>query len=163
MTRIAVAEAGSPKVSAFLDMIAFSEIGPQLLKVSDDGYDVLVGSTYMHPHLFTSYSKHPDVLVTLNSLGIKSTAAGRYQMLHRTAVGLKLPNFTPESQDRGCIELIRQIKALPQIIGGNIRAAISMCAPIWASLPGAGYGQHENKMSNLMDAYFEALAKYLSG
>jgi len=30
---------------------------------------------------------------------------------------------------------------------------VIQCARIWASLPGAGYGQHENKLNDLQAAY----------
>ena len=66
--------------SAFLDMIAWSEIGPALLAVSDNGYNVIVGSTPSNPNLFISYSDHPRKLVQLRP-GLVSTAAGRYQLL----------------------------------------------------------------------------------
>ena len=35
--------------------------------------------------------------------------------------------------------------ALPMIDRGDIRRAIDRCSNIWASLPGAGYGQFEHK------------------
>jgi len=53
--------AGGKNRCAFLDMIAHSEIGPELLAVSDDGYDVLVGSTAAHPLLFKDYRTHPNM------------------------------------------------------------------------------------------------------
>ena len=41
---------------------------------------------------------------------------------------------------------MQQIKgvALPMIDRGDIRQAIDRCSNIWASLPGAGYGQFEH-------------------
>ena len=63
---------------AFLDMLAWSEgtdNGRQ--KTRNHGYDVIVGG-----ELFTDYSDHPRKLVTLNPK-LKSTAAGRYQLLSR--------------------------------------------------------------------------------
>ena len=33
---------------------------------------------------------------------------------------------------------------------GDIRQAIDRCSNIWASLPGAGYGQFEHKADSLM-------------
>ena len=69
--------------AAFLDMIAFSEIGPDLLAKSDNGYNILCGSTPAHPLLFNSYGDHPRQAMFLPKLGIYSTAAGRYQLLAR--------------------------------------------------------------------------------
>lgn len=84
---------------AFLDMVAWSEgtdNGRQ--KTRNHGYDVIVGG-----ELFTDYSDHPRKLVTLNPK-LKSTAAGRYQLLSRL-VGC-LPQATwPErffSRKSGC-------------------------------------------------------------
>lgn len=67
----------SKNMKAFLDMLAYSEgtdNGRQ--KTNNHGYDVIVGGS-----LFTDYSDHPRKLISLPKLGIKSTAAGRYQVL----------------------------------------------------------------------------------
>ena len=40
--------------------------------------------------------------------------------------------------------------------GGDIRQAIDRCSNIWASLPGAGYGQFEHKADNLIAKFKEA-------
>lgn len=145
----------NPNLNAFLDMIAISEIGPKLLAESDDGYNVIVGGT-----LFNDYSKHPNVLVDLPKLGIKSTAAGRYQVLRRYAIYykqlLKLPDFGPESQDAIALQQMRERKAIPDILAGRFDEAIAKVSNIWASLPGAGYGQHENELDRLRLAYTKA-------
>ena len=39
---------------------------------------------------------------------------------------------------------------------GDIRQAIDRCSNIWASLPGAGYGQFEHKASSLIAKFKEA-------
>ena len=39
---------------------------------------------------------------------------------------------------------------------GDIRQAIDRCNNIWASLPGAGYGQFEHKADGLIAEYKEA-------
>lgn len=146
----------TPNQKAFLDLIAFSEIGPGLLAVSDNGYDVLVGSTPDHPLLFTSYAEHPNILNEL----CNSTAAGRYQLLHRYAIyymaKLGLTDFGPDSQDAIALQQITECHALDDIEAGNIADAVAKCAHIWASLPGAGYGQHENKLVALLGAYTDA-------
>ena len=91
----------TPNLKAFLAMIAHSE-GTSQIPGSDDGYRVLVGSTPNHPRLFDSYADHPRVLVQLRP-GLKSTAAGRYQILERIfdayKAQLNLPDFSPASQD----------------------------------------------------------------
>lgn len=145
-----------PNLAAFLDMLAWGEgtdNGRQLTK--DRGYDVLVGGG-----LFADYSKHPNVLVDLPKLKIKSTAAGRYQLLNRWygpyAKMLGLKNFDPVAQDKIAIQQIRERGAIPMIEAGRIEEAIAKVRNIWASLPGAGYGQHEQKLANLLSVYQKA-------
>lgn len=160
VSRISPQDAGGAGVCAFLDTIAFSEIGAELLAETDDGYNVLVGSLPGKPLLFDSYAKHPQVL----NHALDSTAAGRYQIIRGTWFGLVsllgLADFSPENQDRAAIELIRQRHALPAIQRGDIAQAIVLCNPEWASLPGAGYGQHENSIASLLAYYETALTRY---
>lgn len=156
MPFISPQQAGGKNVCAFLDAIAFSEgtdNGRQ--RTNNHGYDVIVGGG-----LFTSYADHPRKLVALPSLGIKSTAAGRYQLLSRyfdaykKTLGLK--DFSPLSQDLIAIQQIRERKALQLIQAGQFEQAVRQVRNIWASLPGAGYGQHEHKLENLLAAYRKA-------
>ena len=138
---------------AFLDMLAYSEgTDNNRQKTSNHGYDVIVGGA-----LFTDYSKHPNVLVDLPKLGIKSTAAGRYQELYRNYVHysalLKLKDYGPLSQDKIAIQHIKEGRALKLIEAGDVVAACAAVANIWVSLPGAGYGQHEYKIETLIAAY----------
>ncbi|EOF4340066.1 glycoside hydrolase family 104 protein [Enterobacter hormaechei] len=141
----------SSNLQAFLDMLAWSE-GTSRIKGSDNGYNVVVGGS-----LFTSYADHPRKLISLPKLGIKSTAAGRYQLLSRYYDAYKkqlgLKDFSPASQDAIAIQQIKERRALPDIESGNIKAAITKCSNIWASLPGAGYGQHEHKIDDLVRKY----------
>ncbi|MEN6375587.1 MAG: glycoside hydrolase family 104 protein [Smithella sp.] len=137
---------------AFLDMIAVSE-GTK--GHGDNGYNVIVGGG-----LFSSYADHPRKLVVLNKRGLKSTAAGRYQLLSRYYDAYKkqlnLPDFSPASQDKIAIQQIREQNALEDVDAGRFEDAVRKCRNIWASLPGAGYGQHENSMNDLKKAYADA-------
>jgi lysozyme len=141
----------SPNLQAFLDMIAVSE---GTAGKGDNGYNVIVGGA-----LFESYDDHPRKLVWLRP-GLASTAAGRYQLLSRYYDAYKkqlnLPNFSPLSQDLIAIQQIRERGALEYIEKGYINLAIDKVKNIWASLPGAGYGQHENKIDKLITAYKDA-------
>jgi muramidase (phage lysozyme) len=47
-------------------------------------------------------------------------------------------------------------QALADIDLGNVITAIYKCKTIWASLPSAPYGQHQNKLSDLLSAYQSA-------
>lgn len=157
MPRINNEDAGGKNVTAFLDMVAYAEIGHIILNdpKSDNGYKVLVGSTPNNIITFDSYADHPRILVPLPRLGIKSTAAGRYQLLSRywnvykRQLGLK--DFSPISQDLVAIRQIKEQRALEDIKDGQFEEAVRKVRNIWASMPSAGYGQHEHKM--------EALAK----
>ncbi|MBS6076096.1 MAG: glycoside hydrolase family 104 protein [Citrobacter freundii] len=140
---------------AFLDMLAWSEgTDKKGQPTNNRGYDVIVGGS-----LFTDYSDHPRKLVTLNPK-LKSTAAGRYQLLsrwwdaYRKHLGLK--DFSPASQDAVALQQIKERRALELIDAGDIRQAIDRCSNIWASLPGAGYGQFEHKADNLIAKFKEA-------
>lgn len=143
------------QLRAFLDLIAYSEgtdNGRQ--PTNNHGYDVIVGGK-----LFYDYSKHPGVYVKLNPR-LTSSAAGRYQILEKFAKHymkqLKLPDFSPDSQDKIAIQLIKECKALDDIYAGRIHSAVYKCRSRWASLPGAGYGQHEQKIEKLIAVFKEA-------
>lgn len=154
----------SPNLKAFLDTIAHSEIGAALLAKSDDGYDVIVGSTALKPDLFRSYRDHPRKLVTLtrkDGPAIPSTAAGRYQILERYFDVYKhqlgLADFGKASQDAIATQLIKECKALGDIEAGRFDAAVFKCKSRWASLPGANYpGQRMNPLADLRAAYTKA-------
>lgn len=159
MCRLTASDAPA-ELRAALDMVAYSEIGPTMLKESDDGYNVLVGSVPGHVLTFSDYSKHPHIYERSED----STAAGRYQQIWPTwnsvRVSLKLPDFSPRSQDLACLELIRRRLAIPDFMAGDIGAAIARCKKEWASFPGAGYNQPERSASALIDAYHAALRTY---
>jgi muramidase (phage lysozyme) len=151
----------SVNLKAFLDMIAFSELGQSLLDnpATDRGYKVIVGSTPLKPILMTSYDDHPRRLIPIND-HLCSTAAGRYQLLARYfdaySKSLGLDDFSPDSQDAIAIQQIRERHALDDIEAGHVQIAVGKVCNIWASLPGAGYGQHENRMAALENAYERA-------
>jgi len=140
-------EVKEANLQAFLWMLRVSEgtDGP-------DGYRTIVGGS-----LFDSYADHPRVLVALPRLGIKSSAAGAFQILRRTwdeiRDSLDLPDFSPESQDAAAVALIRRRGALADVKAGRFAVAVEKCKKEWASLPGAGYGQHENSLARLQSAY----------
>lgn len=141
----------SNNLQAFLDMISHSE-GTD--RYPNDGYNTIVGGSQ-----FVSFADHPRCLITVNKKGLKSTAAGRYQLLSKYfdfyKEKLKLHDFSPASQDAIAIQQIRERKALNDIEAGRIVTAISKIKNIWASLPGAGYGQRECKIEDLVKFYVE--------
>jgi lysozyme len=137
-------------VTAFLKTIRVSEG-----TAGADGYSTLVGGGQ-----FDSFADHPRQLVYLPNLGYSSSAAGAYQILRRTWDGvagkLGLVDFSPASQDRAAVELIKQRGALADVRAGRFADAIAKCKKEWASLPGAGYGQRENSLATLQAAYINA-------
>lgn len=149
----------SPNLAAFLDTIAVSELGEQVLAQSDDGYNVLVGSLPGAVKTFDDYSKHPHISVKISDK-LSSTAAGRYQILARYAdayiAQLKLPDFGPESQDKIAIQMIGECHAIDKIETGQVSDALIACSSRWASLPAAQYGQHVNSMDALLASYKQA-------
>lgn len=155
MTRCAITslQAGGSNLCAFLDMISWSEgTDKPGQKTTNRGYDVLVGGGN-----FVGYADHPRQSIFLPKLRLNSTAAGRYQHLSKYfdayRVTLKLPDFSPLSQDRIALQQIRERRAIPMLLSGDFGAAVQACSNIWASLPGAGYGQHEHELSALASAY----------
>lgn len=158
----------SPSVAAFLDMLAYAE-GTR--GIGDDGYNVLFGSTRAAPRLFRGYADHPRIKTwekndefVRNGRPDYTTAAGRYQILARMFDAYKkllgLTDFSPPAQDAIAVQMMRERGALPHIEAGRLREAIRRCAPIWASLPGAGYGQPERKITQL-EAVYAAAGGYL--
>lgn len=92
--------------------------------------------------------------------GCVSTAAGAYQFIKPTWVSLKrklgLPDFSRASQDRACDELLKQCGAYSKILSGDIAGAVVSARKIWASLPGAGYGQGERSMTWVLAKFTDA-------
>ena len=139
---------------AFLDMLAWSEgtdNGRQ--KTRNHGYDVIVGG-----ELFTDYSDHPRKTCHAKpktQINRRRTLPllSRWWDAYRKQLGLK--DFSPKSQD-AVLQQIKERGALPMIDRGDIRQAIDRCSNIWASLPGAGYGQFEHKADSLIAKFKEA-------
>jgi muramidase (phage lysozyme) len=156
-----------PRVQAMLDTIAYAEGTAQ---DPDRGYGRVVKGTVTraryNPKLVgqrnvttTDFSRHPRILVRVNAK-TQSTAAGRYQFLYDTWRGLRLPDFSPESQDLGAIMLLQGRGALKPLLAGNFEKAVRLSKGEWASLPGSPYGQPTRKMEDLKRVYNEALSFY---
>ena len=149
---------------AFLAMLAVSEGTSTSPATKNAGYDVIVTGIDGVPEVFTDYSTHPFARgrppKLINAHGLRSTASGFAQfMLHDFryyTLLLNLPDFGPESQRKWALQLIRETGALPLIDAGDIAGAIGKVAHLWASLPGAGYGQPERAMGKLQSAYLAA-------
>ena len=129
---------------AFLDMLAWSggtDNGRQ--KNWNHGcIDVIVSGNYL---LIT-----PITLANLSTLNpkLKSTGAGHFTNFFPVggmpAASSLAWRLLSEKSGR-CGVTADWGGALPMIDRGDIRQAIDRCSNIWASLPGAGYGQFEHK------------------
>jgi len=149
-------------LAAFLSMIATSEGTDR----AADPYRVCYG----YRHTIDSFADHPAVTgewkgEDISDLGPQyagkvSTAAGRYQMRRQTwlecKTALGLPDFSPASQDKAAVFLIRRRRAIDAVQAGRVADAIALCRQEWASLPGAGYGQGERQLATLESAYTNA-------
>ncbi|CRM76700.1 glycoside hydrolase family 24 protein [Pseudomonas sp. 8 R 14] len=161
MAQLSTTQAGSRNALAFLDMLAWSEGTSTSPATALDGYDVIVTGIDRKPEVFTDFSDHPFAKgrrsKAINSKGLTSNASGRYQQMlkdwpyYRTL--LALPDFSPISQDLLALQHIRECRALPEVHAGWIEPAIAKCRNIWASLPGAGYGQREHRLHDLLHEY----------
>ncbi len=157
---------------AFLDMLAVSEGTSTSKFTKNNGYDIIVVGIDGVWELIIDYSTHPFVngrqSKVFNKAGQVSSASGRYQFLKRDWVHyrdlLQLNDkrlypegaFSPAAQDAWAIQLIKECSALADVDAGRFNEAIFKCRKIWASLPGAGYGQHENTLDKLQRAYLSA-------
>ena len=105
------------------------------------------------------FSKHPNVLVQVTAT-IKSTAAGRHQILYKTWIELKLPDFSPASQDLAAVRLFKRRNMLAPLFAGDVQQAIRNGNREWASLPGSPYGQPTHSMGELVGFYRAKLSEY---
>lgn len=153
-----------PNRDAFLDMLSVSEGTSTSPITKNKGYDVIVTGADGKPEIFTDYSIHPFAngrkSKVINSKGLTSNASGRYQHMlkdyahYSKQLGLK--DFGPISQDLWAIQLIRERGALPLIDAGDFVLAVKRVSNLWASLPGAGYGQPEHRIEKLVAAFRSA-------
>jgi lysozyme len=145
-----IAEQSRKNLKAFLLMLQYSEG-----TYGANAYRTLYGGD-----LFNNYNAHPNKVI--RKWGISSSAAGAYQFLYKTwielAQALGLNDFSPISQDRAAVELIKRKGALEDVLAGRLATAIQKCRKIWASLPNAGYGQKEKSFNQLATVF-----QYLGG
>ena len=136
-----------------------------------DGYRTMFGYRY-----FDDFSDHPRQPAQFNDKAsgkrLWTSAAGAYQFMAKSPIPgggstrvdtwdrlkrkLDLPDFSPASQDAACMELINECGALNDVDAGRFDVAVSKVRGVWASLPGAGYGQPERTLARLQSAYIDA-------
>lgn len=132
------------------------------------GYDQLFGF-----ETFYGFDDHPRQARQFTSGGktLWTSAAGGYQLMavsplpgggttkvntwDRIKTKLGLTDFSPASQDAAAVELIDEAGALADVKAGRFSQACDKCKRIWASLPGAGYGQQERSRAQVL-AWYQA-------
>ncbi|SAK63543.1 EF hand domain-containing protein [Caballeronia fortuita] len=161
------------RVRAFLRMIRVGEG-----TVSPVGYERLFGGQSFIKDYGKDFSDHPRVKITRNMRGgksITSSAAGAYQVMGYNwddpanvarRKQYKITDFSPASQDRYCVVLIKFVrKALNAIKSGDPKAAVfdHYCNLEWASLPGNNYGQGGVLIDRVTEEFNKYLKEELSG
>lgn len=137
-----------PNVAKFLGVLGQAE---------GAGYGTIVGGSE-----FNNYTEHPRV-VGLRTAEGPSTAAGRYQITKTTyddtAKKLGINDFSPASQDKIAIQLIKDKGAYEDVVRGDYNSAMKKLGGVWASLPSSKYSQPKltqeqfNKMANQDDGW----------
>ena len=148
---------------AILNVIAFCEGTSTSAMTKNDGYDVIVTGINEVGEIFTDYSDHPFAkgrpAKIVNKKGLKSTASGRYQQIYKYWPAYKkqmgLTDFSPATQDKLAIQLIRERGALGDVDSGDVKAFAEKCCNIWASLPGSPYGQPTKSLSQIIAKFSE--------
>lgn len=151
-------DAAQRNIGAFLQVIRFAEgtAGP-------NGYITMFGG-----RLFSGFADHPRVANRFtDKLGrlLWTSAAGAYQFMavspiptggftrvntwDRVKAELGLIDFSPFSQDRAALFLIKEEGALDDVREGRFAVAVDKVRNVWASLPGAGYNQPEKSLASL--------------
>lgn len=132
----------------------------------DDAWNMLVGGGK-----FIGFDDHPRIAVFIPKLGQYSTAAGAYQItaISKTPRGmtkvntwdrlkkkLKLPDFSPESQTKAAVELIKERGAYYNVLNGDFATAVDKCKTEWASMPGAPYPDQPQARYNEYASSFQS-------
>ncbi|EKE6829257.1 glycoside hydrolase family 104 protein [Escherichia coli] len=139
----------NPMVRGFFDLLAKSE---GTAGKGDNGYNVAFGGDAT-----VGYDAHPGQYYTFTQTDGKqnrTSAAGRYQIIKPTydslAKRLGVTDFSPETQDRMALELIRENGALEDVKRGDYAAAINKLGGVWASLPSSTAPQPHRSMAELL-------------
>lgn len=145
MARVDPALLNNRNVQAMLRVIRAGEG-----TADEGGYSRLYGGAQ-----FSSFADHPRQ--SIRRWGITSTAAGAYQFLSRTWDEtrriMKLPDFSPRSQDLGALGRIAARGALADVIAGRFTTAMKKLNKEWASLPGSPYGQKTMRFDAALAIY----------
>lgn len=152
--------AQSNNARAFLALLANGESHPDL----EEAYRALFGWRPGNGKVFDSFEDHPrvrtyekaDEFIHNGKLDY-TTGAGRYQITESTwdplAKRYGLNDFGPTNQDCAALALIAEKGALDDVLAGRVNEAIRKLVKVWASLPGASYGQPTQALSKALAVY----------
>ncbi len=159
-------------VRAFMRMLRIGEG-----TVGQKGYTMMFGGEH-----FTDMSSHPRRVIKKGKYA--SSAAGAYQIMDFTYDWLggknkgvynskadyikkyKIPDFTPESQDKLCIIIMKHKRPglIDLITKNRITEALEKHGSYeWASLPPARYGQSAQTTKGAIQEYKKFLAEEMKG
>lgn len=151
----------------FLKISAMANVSPALLrnanvqallKVIRTGEGTADAGGYARLYgggTFSSFADHPRQKIT--KWGITSTAAGAYQFLasswDETQRTMRLPDFSPASQDLAALGRIAARGALDDVVAGRFTTAMRKINREWASMTGSPYGQRTIKFESALAIY----------
>lgn len=149
---------------AFLEMVGMSEGTTTSPATKCAGYDVIVTGSDGVPEVFTDFSHHPfehRPSKVINSHGLTSNAAGKAQIMLKWwriyQPMLKLPDFSPPSQDLYFMQQLREHRALDRLAADDFYGALVAVSGLWASLPGKQYaGQNQRPVAAVLKFYTDA-------
>lgn len=128
----------SQNLKAFLSLIRSGESS-----LDQSAYRMLYGGK-----LFDSFADHPRQFFRVGSR--RTSAAGAYQITATTWDDLRnngwaseLPDFSPASQDKAAVILLKRRGALADVVAGRWAPAIRRLVNEWTSLPGAAEARYD--------------------
>lgn len=127
----------SQNLKAFLSLIRSGESS-----LSPDAYRMLYGGK-----LFEGFADHPRKY--FSGPAGRTSAAGAYQItattwddLRKNGWASELPDFSPASQDKAAVILMKRRGALADVVAGRWASAIRRLTNEWTSLPGAAEARY---------------------
>ena len=138
-----------------LDMLAWSEGTDNGRKPKSMDYDIHLAKAggYLLITSITLANLHAKPKTQINR---RRTLPASFPLVGCLPQAAWPERLLSEKSGRWHLQQIKERGALPMIDRGDIRQAIDRYLNIWASLPGAGYGQFRHKADSLIAKFKEA-------
>ncbi len=120
-----------------------------------DQFADLIGTTNAHIEDPGALTGHPNILVQVRP-GLRSTAFGRYQIIHGSAQGMT--DFSASGQDAYANGQLRRRGVMTAARNGDFSGAMSRAGREWASMPGSPYGQGGISLQSAARTFLSALS-----